>query len=52
MMMMIMKHIKEKLIYLLHRIGFHNSNCRRRIYTTEQDCLCLITGNTHKKFQL
>jgi len=45
MIKMIMKHIK----YILHRLGFHNKNCRRRIYTTERDYLCLITGNIHKK---
>ena len=36
----------------LHYIGFHNNDCRRRIYTTKQDYLCLRTGNTHKKFTL
>jgi len=36
----------------LHYMGFHNKDCRRRVYTTEQDFLCLRTGNTHKKFEL
>jgi hypothetical protein len=36
----------------LHYMGFHNKDCRRRVYTTEQDYVCLVTGNTHKKFQL
>jgi hypothetical protein len=43
-----MRHIR----YILHRLGFHNENCRRRIYTTEKDYLCLITGKIHKKFKL
>ena len=47
-----MAKLKKKIIYILHRIGFHNSACRRRVFTTEQDYLCLITGNTHKKFKL
>lgn len=47
-----MKKTLNKIIYILHRMGFHNKNCRRRVYTTEQDFLCLRTGNTHKKFKL
>lgn len=47
-----MKKIKEKVRYILHRMGFHGKKCRRRVFTTEQDYLCLITGNTHKKFTL
>lgn len=47
-----MKKIVSKIIYILHRIGFHNKSCRRRVYTTEEDFLCLLTGNTHKKFTL
>ena len=42
----------NKIKYILHKMGFHNDNCRRRIYTTEQDYLCTITGNSHKKFTL
>ena len=34
----------------LHYLGFHNEDCRRRVYTTEQEYLCLRTGTTHKKF--
>ena len=47
-----MKKIVSKIIYILHRIGFHNKSCRRRVYTTKEDFLCLLTGNTHKKFTL
>jgi len=47
-----MAKLRKKIIYILHRMGFHNSKCRRRVYTTEQDYLCLLTGNTHKKFTL
>ena len=36
----------------LHYCNFHNKNCRRRVYTTEKDYVCLVTGNTHKKFEL
>tara|TARA_R110000824_G_scaffold159977_2_gene334620 strand:+ start:596 stop:739 length:144 start_codon:yes stop_codon:yes gene_type:complete len=44
--------IKKKIIYLIHRMGFHNSKCRRRIYATKEDYLCLLTGNSHKKFKI
>ena len=44
--------LKKKIRYILHRLGFHNHKCRRRVYTTKEDFLCLITGNTHKKFKL
>jgi len=37
---------------LLHYLGFHNDDCRRRIYTTKKDYLCLRIGTTHKKFIL
>ena len=33
----------------LHYIGFHNSECRRRLFTTEDKYICLRTGTTHKK---
>ena len=36
----------------LHYCGLHNEDCRRRIYTTKKDYLCLITGKAHKKFNL
>ena len=42
----------NKLRYIIHRLGFHNDRCRRRVYTTREDYLCLITGNTHKKLTL
>ena len=45
---MIMKHIK----YILHRIGFHNSNCKRRLFTTKNKYICLVTGNIYKKFKV
>ena len=47
-----MDKIKKTLRYLLHRLGFHNSRCRRRLYTTDDKYICLITGNTHTKFTL
>lgn len=37
---------------LLHYLGFHNEDCRRRMYNTEQDYMCIRTGTTHKKFTL
>ena len=40
-----MSHIK----YILHRLGFHNKNCRRRLFTTKNKYICLVTGNEHKK---
>ena len=49
---MIMKPIKKKIIHLLHIIGFHNSKCRRRLFTTKDKYICLITGNIHKKFKI
>ena len=36
----------------LHYLGFHNKDCRRRLFTTQEDYICLRTGNTHKKFEL
>jgi|10_taG_2_1085330.scaffolds.fasta_scaffold03242_5 hypothetical protein len=36
----------------LHYIGIHNKNCRRRVFTTKNDYICIRTGNTHKKFRL
>ena len=42
-----MKHIK----YILHKLGFHNKNCRRRLFTTKDKYICLITGNTHRKIK-
>lgn len=38
----------------LHYLGFHNKECRRRVYTTEKDYLCLRTGTyiILKKFTL
>lgn len=47
-----MAKLKRKLRYILHRLGFHNSKCRRRLFTTKNKYICLITGNTHKKIKL
>lgn len=29
---------------LLHYLGFHNEDCKRRIFTTKNKHLCLRTG--------
>ena len=47
-----MKAVRLKISYILHRMGFHNDKCRRRLFSTEQDYICIVTGNTHKKFTL
>ena len=47
-----MKHIKSLITYILHRLGFHNKNCRRRLFTTKDKYICLITGGIYKKFKL
>tara|TARA_R110000744_G_scaffold5872_2_gene20711 strand:- start:909 stop:1052 length:144 start_codon:yes stop_codon:yes gene_type:complete len=47
-----MKAVILKIKYILHRMGLHNDNCRRRLYSTEKDYICMVTGNTHKKFTL
>ena len=36
----------------LHILGFHNEDCRRKIFTTKNKYICLRTGTTHKKFEL
>ena len=52
------KHYYKRLFYqslfryIKHRLGFHNNKCRRRLFTTKNEYICLITGNTHKKFKL
>ena len=46
-----MKKILKKFKFL-HYLGFHNKDCRRRIYTKENTYICLRTGNKHKKFSL
>jgi len=38
-----------KLIYILHRLGFHNFKCRRRLFTTKDKYICLVTGKIYKK---
>jgi hypothetical protein len=35
----------------LHYLGLHNKDCSRRIFTTKDKCICLITGTTHKNFK-
>ena len=40
--------MKIKIRYILHRLGLHNKACKRRLYTTKESYICLITGNTHK----
>lgn len=46
---MTVKTILKKIKYLTHRLGFHNERCRRRLFTTKNYYICLITGNKHKK---
>ena len=46
-----LKRILRKYKFL-HYLGIHNEDCRRRIYTTKYDYLCLITGKTYKKIKL
>ena len=29
----------------LHYLGAHNKDCKRRVFTTEKDYICLRTGN-------
>ena len=36
--------LQKYIISIKHRLGFHNDKCKRRIFTTENDYLCLITG--------
>ena len=36
----------------LHYLGFHNKDCRRRVFTTANKYICLRTGNMYKKFKL
>ena len=34
----------------LHYLGLHNKDCRRRLFTTKNKYICIVTGNTHRKF--
>ena len=34
----------------IHYLGFHNKDCRRRLFTTKNKHICLRTGNTHIKY--
>ena len=29
----------------LHYLGFHNKDCKRRLFTTSKDHICIRTGN-------
>ena len=49
MKMMIMMTVKKKIKLLKHKLGFHNERCRRRVFTTKNSYLCLITGNKFKR---
>ena len=33
----------------LHRLGFHNKDCSRRLFTTKNKYICIVTGTTHTK---
>lgn len=30
----------------LHYLGLHNKDCKRRLFTTKNKCICLRTGKT------
>lgn len=47
-----MKCIKLWLMRLPHYIGIHNKKCRRRVFTTKNKYVCMVTGKIHKKFKL
>ena len=32
----------------LHYLGLHNKDCKRRLFTTSKDHICLRTGNKIK----
>ena len=32
----------------LHYLGMHNKDCKRRLFTTKNKNICLITGNKIK----
>ena len=44
-----MRKLTEKLNYIKHILGFHNKNCRRRVFTTKNKYLCMVTGKIGKK---
>ena len=33
---------------ILHYLGLHDRNCRRRLYTTKEKYLCIRTGKSFK----
>ena len=48
----IIRYVLKKYKFL-HYCNIHNKDCRRRIYLHKENTyICLITGNTHKKFKL
>jgi hypothetical protein len=47
----IIRYVLKKYKFL-HYCNIHNKDCRRRLFTKENTYICLITGNTHKKFEL
>ena len=36
----------------LHRLGLHNKDCSRRLFTTKNKYICIVTGTTHTKFKI
>lgn len=47
----LIKYVLKKYKFL-HYLGFHNKDCKRRLFTTKNKYICLRTGNIHKKFEL
>ena len=41
-----MKTIKK----ILHYLGIHNHKCERRIFTTKNTYICMVTGKKHRKW--
>ena len=39
-----MRKILRKFKFL-HYLGFHNKDCKRRLFTTKNKYLCIRTGN-------
>ena len=44
-----MQKIGIGLHFIKHSVGFHNKNCRRRVFTTKNKYLCMVTGKIGKK---
>lgn len=49
--MALLKKILRKYRFL-HYLGLHNKDCSRRVYTTNRDYICIVTGKKHKKLKL